>query len=174
MATGRWLYFFLIYMKIIGDTKNLVIREFLEWDAQELFLMNSDIELMKKVNEKPYLSIEEAKIFIEQMHAYYQENGFGLYSVHEMRGGRFVGWCGLRKTKYGPVLNVRIKRKQWNKGYATEALQLVIDYAINELKLDKIAAKIQPNNPATKTILEKTILENSTENPLVYLWKREA
>ena len=61
-----------------------------------------------------------------------------------------------------------------NKGYATEALQLVIDYAINELKLDKIAAKIQPNNPATKTILEKTILENSTENPLVYLWKREA
>lgn len=160
-------------MKIIGDTKNLVIREFLEWDAHELFLMNSDNELMKTVNEKPYLSVEEATVFIDQMLAHYQENGFGLYSVHEMRGGRFVGWCGLRQTKYGPVLNVRIKRKQWNKGYATEALQLVIDYAINELKLDKIAGKAQPKNPATKAIIEKTILQNSTDNPLVYQWRRE-
>ncbi len=160
-------------MKIIGDTKNLVVREFLEFDTVELFQMNSDVDLMKMVHEKPYQSEDEAKFFIEQMQQHYTENGFGLFSVHELKSGRFVGWCGLRQTKYGAVLNVRLKKKFWNKGYATESLNLVIDYAINELKLTKIAAKAQPQIPATKAVLDKTILKNSTENSQLYQWFSE-
>ncbi|WP_068596382.1 GNAT family N-acetyltransferase [Vaginella massiliensis] len=155
-------------MKIIGDSHNLVIREFLDIDAFDIFQMNSDAELMKMVHEKPYQSIDEASYFIEQMLHHYQEHNYGLYGVYELRGGRFVGWCGLRATKYGAILNVRIKRKFWNKGYATEALNIVIDYATNQLKLPKIAAKAQPQIPATQKILEKTILKPNEHNPLIF------
>lgn len=158
-------------MKIIGDSKNLVVRQFFEIDAFDLFQMNSDAELMKLVHEKPYQTIEEAQFFIDQMSKHYEEHNYGLYGVYELRGGRFVGWCGLRSTKYGAILNVRIKKKSWNKGYATEALKIVIDYATNELKLPKIAAKAQAQIPATKHILEKTVLKSSENNPLVFEWK---
>ena len=47
-------------MKVICETKQLVLREFFEIDSFELFQMNSDKELMKIVNEKPYKSEEEA------------------------------------------------------------------------------------------------------------------
>ncbi|MEG0188656.1 MAG: GNAT family N-acetyltransferase, partial [Algoriella sp.] len=103
-------------MKVICETKQLVLREFFEIDAYELFQMNSDQELMKIVNEKPYKSEEEAQFFIQNMEKHYQEFGFGLWGVHEKKSGRFVGWGGLRQTKFGPVVNIRLKRKFQNKG----------------------------------------------------------
>ncbi len=155
-------------MKIICDTKNLVLREFLEIDAYEVYQMNADEELMKSINEKPYATEEEATFFIEKMMEHYAAHGFGLWGVHELRSGRFLGWCGLRATKYGPVINVRLKKKHWNKGYAKEAVNAVVEYAINELQLTKFAAKANANTPATLAILKKSKLTASEENPLVF------
>ena len=155
-------------MKVICETKQLVLREFFEIDAYELFQMNSDQELMKIVNEKPYKSEEEAQFFIQNMEKHYQEFGFGLWGVHEKKSGRFVGWGGLRATKFGPVVNIRLKRKFQNKGYGTEVLNAIVDYAKNELKLDKIAAKANVNQPETLKLLQKSKLQQSEENELIY------
>lgn len=155
-------------MKVICETKSLVLREFFEIDAFELFQLNSDKELMKIVNEKPYKSEEEAKFFIESMEKHYQEHGFGLWGVHEKKSGRFVGWGGLRQTKYGPVINIRLKRKFQNKGYGTEVLNAIVDYAKNGLKLDKIAAKANANQPETLKLLQQSKLQQSEENELIF------
>lgn len=155
-------------MKTICESKSLVLREFLEFDAFELFQMNSDKEVTKAVNEKPYLSEDEALYFIEKMIEHYHEFGFGLWATFEKKSGRFIGWAGMRQTKYGPVLNIRLKKKFWNKGYGKEALNAVINYGVNELRLNKIAGKANPTQPATMIILEQSILENSEENPLIF------
>ena len=101
-------------MKTICESKSLIIREFMDIDAYDLFLMNSEKEVAKAVNEKPYLSEDEALYFIEKMIEHYHEHGYGLWATYEKKSGRFVGWAGLRSTKYGPVLNVRLKKKFWN------------------------------------------------------------
>ena len=43
----------------------------------------------------------------------------------------------------------------WGKGYATEVVQRVIQYAFDELKLDKIIAETQKKNQASIRVLEK-------------------
>jgi len=158
-------------MKTICESKSLVLREFLDFDAFELFQMNSDKDVAKAVNEKPYLSEDEALYFIEKMIEHYHEFGFGLWATFEKKSGRFIGWAGLRQTKYGPVLNVRLKKKFWNKGYGSEALNAVINYAANELRLSRMAGKANPTQPATSRILEKSILVNSEENPLLFKYQ---
>ena len=155
-------------MKVICETKQLVLREFFEIDSFELFQMNSDKELMKIVNEKPYKSEEEAQFFIENMEKHYQDFGFGLWGVHEKKSGRFVGWGGLRQTKFGPVINIRLKRKFWEKRYGTEVLNAVINCAKNELKLERISAKANPNAPATIMLLQQSEMKQSYENELVF------
>ncbi|MBF0596717.1 GNAT family N-acetyltransferase [Faecalibacter rhinopitheci] len=155
-------------MKTICETKSLVLREFLDIDAYDLFILNSEKEVIKAVNEKPYLSEDEALFFIEKMIEHYHEFGFGLWGVYERKSGRFVGWAGMRQTKYGPVLNIRFKKKFWNKGYGTEALNAVINYAVNDLKMKKIAAKAVPSQPVTIKLLDKTTMVRSEENPLIY------
>ncbi|MBS7333637.1 GNAT family N-acetyltransferase [Faecalibacter bovis] len=159
-------------MKTICESKSLVVREFLDFDAFDLFQMNSEKEVAKAVNEKPYLSEDEALYFIEKMIEHYHEFGYGLWATFEKKSGRFVGWAGMRQTKYGPVLNVRLKKKFWNKGYGTEVLNAVINYGVNELRLDKIAGKAHPAQPATLRILEKSILVNSEDNPLVFNYRK--
>lgn len=158
-------------MKTICESKSLVLREFLDFDAFELFQMNSDKDIAKAVNEKPYLSEDEALYFIEKMIEHYHEFGFGLWATFEKKSGRFIGWAGLRQTKYGPVLNVRLKKKFWNKGYGSEALNAVVNYAANELRLSRMAGKANPTQPATSRILEKSILVNSEENPLLFKYQ---
>ncbi|HEY4538686.1 MAG TPA: GNAT family N-acetyltransferase [Faecalibacter sp.] len=158
-------------MKTICESKSLVFREFLDFDAFEVFQMNSDKDIAKAVNEKPYLSEDEALYFIERMIEHYHEFGFGLWAAFEKKSGRFVGWAGMRQTKYGPVVNVRLKKKFWNKGYGKEALNAVVNYGINELRLDKIAGKAHPSQPATVRLLEQSVLKNSEENPLLFKYQ---
>ncbi len=43
----------------------------------------------------------------------------------------------------------------WGKGYATEALQAVIDYASTELGHDALQAGTRVTNPASRRVLEK-------------------
>jgi len=74
----------------------------------------------------------------------------------------------LRQTKYGAVINIRLKRKFQNKGYGTEVLNAIVDYAKNELKLDKIAAKANANQPETLKLLQKSKLQQSEENELIF------
>jgi len=155
-------------MKVICETKSLVLREFFEIDAYELFQMNSDKELMRIVNEKPYKSEDEAIFFIENMVKHYQDYGFGLWGVHEKKSGRFVGWGGFRETKFGPVINIRLKRKFQNKGYGSEVLDAIVDYGKNELKLEKIAAKANKNQPETLKLLQKSKLQPSDENEFIF------
>jgi len=43
----------------------------------------------------------------------------------------------------------------WNKGYATEALHAVIDYAFTDLNHEAVQAGARVTNPASRRVLEK-------------------
>ena len=43
----------------------------------------------------------------------------------------------------------------WNKGYATEAVRALTEYAIKSLRLDEVIAICHPNNLASLRVLEK-------------------
>ena len=46
-------------MKNIMDTERLFLREFIFSDAQKLFELNSDPEVIKYTGDSPFLSIKE-------------------------------------------------------------------------------------------------------------------
>ena len=47
----------------------------------------------------------------------------------------------------------------WDKGYVTEAAKAIIDFGLNELKLNKIFATHFIHNPASGRIMEKIGME---------------
>ena len=52
-------------------------------------------------------------------------------------------------------LGYRLDRDEVNKGYMTEALERVIRYAFEELRLHRIEANIMPRNAASLKVVEK-------------------
>jgi [ribosomal protein S5]-alanine N-acetyltransferase len=68
----------------------------------------------------------------------------------------FVGGIGLhKKMEHCFEVGYWIAEKHWGKGYATEALKVITDLALNELKIDRIQAFVFDGNTASEKVLEK-------------------
>jgi len=87
-----------------------------------------------------------------------------LYKVwifnREDRGlGDVIGSIALNNIVRGAFqschLGYKMDQNFFNKGYMTEALGKVIDYAFNVLKLHRIEANIMPHNAASLRVVEK-------------------
>jgi RimJ/RimL family protein N-acetyltransferase len=91
---------------------------------------------------------------------YYQIWGFGPYAVVERQSQRVLGYCGLflfpeLDGQTEVEIGYRLMRSAWGKGYATEAVGTVRDYAFNILSLKRLIAIIDPSNTASIRVAEK-------------------
>lgn len=90
----------------------------------------------------------------------YQTWGFGPYAVIEQRSQVVIGYCGLfffpdldgeTETEIG----YRLARSTWGQGYATEAAQVVRNFAFETLNVKRLIALIDPSNVASIRVAEK-------------------
>ncbi len=144
-------------MKIILETERLVLRTFTPEDAKMFYDLCKDPEVLKYVHEKPLESEEEAlqilthKILKEQ----YEKFGYGRWAIHLKKNGLFIGWCGLRNQNNEIDLGYRLKKRFWNKGFASEAAAATLNYGFKELGLEKIHAKALLENEASIQVMKK-------------------
>lgn len=80
------------------------------------------------------------------------------WPVFDLQTGELIGCCGLRP--YDPKnriyeIGFHIKSQHWGKRYAFEAASAVIRYAFGNLKASNLFAGHNPNNVASKKLLEK-------------------
>lgn len=96
-----------------------------------------------------------------EIYAEQKENDQGYsFGIFENETGLLVGTISLVQVVRGPlqsaVLGYALDKKHNNKGYATEAIQLVISYAFRKLALHRIEAGVMPGNDASVRVLEKS------------------
>jgi len=80
-----------------------------------------------------------------------------VYSVILKESDRYIGYCGfqycdtLRETEilYG------YSSRYWGNGYAFEAAEALLEYGFSSLGHERIAAAVNPANPASEKILRK-------------------
>ena len=61
----------------------------------------------------------------------------------------------MRGPLQSAVLGYALDQKHNNKGYTTEAVELVVGYAFRKLALHRIEADVMPGNDASIRVLEK-------------------
>lgn len=138
------------------ETPRLILREWTQNDAEPMYRLNLDPEVIQYTGDVPFTSIEEAALFLAQ-HDNYIKYGFGRWAVVHKETNQFLGWCGL---KYIEELNetdigFRFFKSQWNKGYATEAASACIHYGFEKLNLQEIIGRAVKANTASIRVLEK-------------------
>ena len=73
-----------------------------------------------------------------------------------LRDGTIMGACGLTQIEdEAPELGYWLGVPYWGKGYATEALHALVDYAFADLGHDALQAGARVTNPASRRVLEK-------------------
>jgi RimJ/RimL family protein N-acetyltransferase len=72
-----------------------------------------------------------------------------------LRDKTVIGACGVTAQEQTPELGFWLGVEHWGKGYATEALHAVIDYAFADLAHTALQAGARVTNPASRRVLEK-------------------
>lgn len=69
-----------------------------------------------------------------------------------------VGWAvtNLHDARaHAAYVGYYVLPDYWSNGYASEAAQLLVSYAFDELNAHRVEASVQADNPASKRVLEK-------------------
>jgi RimJ/RimL family protein N-acetyltransferase len=80
------------------------------------------------------------------------------FAVEELKTERFIGLLGFKlgSNKYNNAeVYYKLNVNYWGYGYATEALNLVLDFGFKNLKLHRITAGCAIDNIASIKVLEK-------------------
>jgi ribosomal-protein-alanine N-acetyltransferase len=145
---------------LILETDRLCLRKLLPCDVQDLYEMDSDPEVHRYIH-CPVSHISESEWYVTEIHRQYKETGLGRLAVTLKETGEFLGWAGIKVEQNENDheqfydLGFRFLRKNWGKGYATEASKALIDWGFKVKNLDKICAYIFSDNEDSKKVLLK-------------------
>jgi len=144
-----------------------MLRKLAQKDIDNIFLLDSNPEVMKYVGVPPVTNKQESAKMINNILNQYEKNGTGRLAVIEKESNQFIGWSGIKllteevngfKNVY--ELGYRFLPEFWGKGYATESAIASLDLGFNQLNTDKIYAYADVGNESSNRILTKLGFEN--------------
>ncbi|WP_226994369.1 GNAT family N-acetyltransferase [Myxococcus hansupus] len=138
------------------NTPRILLRELTLADAESLYRLNADPEVIRYTGDAAFADVEAAKEFLKS-YDHYEKYGFGRWAVIRKEDGEFLGWCGIKYTPEVDEYDVgfRFFKKCWGGGYATEAAKVSLDYGLNELRIKTLVGRTMKANTASVRVLEK-------------------
>jgi RimJ/RimL family protein N-acetyltransferase len=142
------------------ETERMFFRQFRAEDAQLLFELDSDPEVMRFITKgKPTPLARIQNEFIPRFLEYYRQSPpRGFWAAH-LRGTRdFIGWFHLRPDRVSPgemELGYRLKRGVWGRGLATEGARTLLERACREWNYAKVYARTLTGHLASRRVMEK-------------------
>jgi RimJ/RimL family protein N-acetyltransferase len=150
-------------MLVFLETRRLVLRRLAVTDADNLFELDSDPEVMRfltkgKPTPRPVIENEVLPRFL----GYYgRQGGLGVWAAIEKATGEFIGWFALVRHDdaeggAGTVeLGYRLRSAAWGKGYAAEGSRAVIRKGFAELGAQRVIAQTMAVNLRSRRVMEK-------------------
>jgi len=140
-------------------TVRLRLRPLREGDADFLCSLDTDPIVMKHVHQGA-LRPEEARGFAGSRIALARSRRrFGRWIAEDRETGEPLGWVELHplygRDRQDLQAGYQFAPRIWSRGYATEALRVVLDYALGPGGLDRVAAIVRPENAASIRVLER-------------------
>ncbi|MEO5947462.1 MAG: GNAT family N-acetyltransferase [Chitinophagaceae bacterium] len=144
-------------MNIIIETDRLLLRTFTINDAQLIYELNEDPDVIKFTMDPVRDIAHAAEILLTTILPQYALYNHGRWAVHTKHDANFIGWCGLkaRPERNEIDLGYRFIKTSWGKGYATEAAFASLNYGFNKLRLPRIVGRAMPQNQASLKVLGK-------------------
>jgi len=142
------------------STERLFIRPVCIEDAASIFRYRSDSDTNKYLSLIPQ-SVEDIAAFIDKTSLEINVPGTWFqFVIIEQASDMLIGDIGIhfldtdsesRQVEIGYTLDKEFRRK----GYATEALKIIIPYLINSLNKHRIIASIDPTNTDSIRLVER-------------------
>lgn len=141
------------------STTRLILKEMTDADAAVLFEMRTNPELMKYIDRPKPNGIEDIHGLIEKMRQMKLKGegiSWGIYRKENpaLNIGN-IGFFRIVPEHYRAEIGYMLQTEEHQKGIMFEAMQAVIQFGFDHMKLHSIEANINPENIASRKLLEK-------------------
>lgn len=142
------------------ETGRLLLRRMTLADAPEMFFFRSDETVMKFIGREPVKIISEAEEFIEKIESGINSNntimwGIVLKESPEKLIGTICYW-NIQMENYRAEIGFLLHPNYWRKGIMKEAINRILEYGFNVMKLHSIEGRTHADNIASASVLEAT------------------
>lgn len=127
-------------------------------DSHSLFKIWSDPDVTKFMNISGFTHEVQAKEMIELLEELAQANKAIRFSMIELKSNEIIGTCGFNSIDFENAkgeIGYDIAKASWGKGYAPEGISALLKFGFETLKLNRIEAKVEPENVSSIKVLEK-------------------
>ena len=148
----------------ILTTERLTLRQVVLSDEQQIFTLRSDSEINKYLNRQISKTIDDVRNFINKINESINKNDSLYWAITLSDKNILVGTICLfsfsdenDKCEIGYELLTNFQ----GQGIMKEAVEKVVDYAFNTIKVKKIEAFFDRDNQRSIKLLEKFSFRNS-------------
>lgn len=141
------------------ETPRLILRRARLDDAHAMFdNWASDPEVTKFLTWPVYETADTANVILGNWIKEYEKEDFYLWMIVLKEIGQPIGSISAVKhnDRVGKAeIGYCIGRHWWHKGLMSEALQAVIDFLFDQVGMNRIEARHDPNNPHSGAVMQK-------------------
>lgn len=128
---------------------------------------------MRWIGDGSVLDLDGTAEAIERWEEEWDEEGFGIFAVELLGSGELIGAVGLSVPEYLPEVRSdveitwRLGRQYWGQGYASEAAQATLEFALQDRGLDRVVAVNRAGNEESENVIRKLgmVAERDAKDP---------
>lgn len=141
-------------------TERLLLRRLTRADANEIFFLRSNANVLRYLGKEPAKKISEAEEFIDAINKNVDGNDSILWGITFLEEpstiiGTICLW-NFKPENYRSEIGYILHPGHWRKGIMKEAINAVVDYGFDVLGLHSIEALLDAENIASCSVLEST------------------
>jgi [ribosomal protein S5]-alanine N-acetyltransferase len=138
------------------QTERLLLRKPRLDDAPVIFESYArDPEVTRYLVWKPHKNLNETEQFLYACEQLWQTGKDFAYTIILKGDGSLVGMFGLHPMNRKIEVGYALARPYWGKGYMTETLRTVIDWALKQPGIFRVQAFCDVENIASARVMEK-------------------
>jgi [ribosomal protein S5]-alanine N-acetyltransferase len=137
-------------------TRRLALRPARMRDAQDMYEYSKDPEVALHVLWDAHRSIRETRSVLRRMIRDYRYAPPFTYVIELKEEGRVIGTIGLMnftRVNRSAEVGYSLSRAYWNRGLMTEALGGMLKYCFEGLRLNRVEAQHEVENPASGAVM---------------------
>jgi ribosomal-protein-alanine N-acetyltransferase len=141
------------------ETPRLILRRFTIEDAQPMFdNWASDPEVTKFLTWPAHGSVEVSKWVVNDWISHYEEDTFYQWAIVPKELDQPIGSISVvSRNDEAELVHIGycIGKNWWHRGIMTETLQAVIDFFFDEVRVNRVETRHDPNNPNSGAVMRK-------------------
>jgi ribosomal-protein-alanine N-acetyltransferase len=158
-------------------TERLILRQLLESDVQEIFLLRSDPIINKYLDRQPSKTLEDALNFIRIINVNIKNSELPYWAITQKNNEKLIGTICL--FDFSEELNrceigYELLTDYQGQGIMNEAIKKIIEYSFQTLGLKTIDACTHKDNQSSIKLLQKfnfektEIVDETNPNMIVF------